>query len=542
VRLVRLALGAIFGALVLVTALASPAAAHASLTSIDPADGARLDESPEVVRLTFSEPVSVGLGGVRVLDADGNAVQDGTARADGAEVVIDLQPDLPDGTYVVAYRVVSADGHPVRGGSVFGVGEGEVDTGALGRVADDSGDRAWEVAGAVGRGFAYAGVLLAAGGMAFLVLVHRGGDERSTLIRVVRVAALVGALASLVALPVQAALGTGQGLGSLFDPGVLGEVAEDGVGLGLVLAVVGLAIAIIALGRAPALALAGAALAAGSFATNGHTRAGPNTALATIADLSHLWVTAVWTGGLVLLGLVLRARRQEADRTGTVRLVGRFSNVATASVVLVAITGGTLAWDQVRTLDALTSTGYGRLLLAKIALVTWVAVLGAYNHFRLVPALTRGKAAAALGQLWTTLRLEVVTLAVVVALTSVLVVVTPARTSAEAGVVERIVELGDAGSVQVTVAPARAGFNQIHLYLFDPDGRPAEIAQEVSVALSLPSANLGPITRDTFRAGPAHFQLDTDDLAVGGTWTFDVRARVDRFTEATGSAEIPIAP
>ena len=107
-----------------------------------------------------------------------------------------------------------------------------------------------------------------------------------------------------------------------------------------------------------------------------------------------------------------------------------------------------------------------------------------------------------------------------------LVVVTPARTEAEGGgVVERIVELGDAGSVQLTVAPAQAGFNQIHLYLFDPDGRPAEIAESVTLVMSLPSADLGPITREAVRAGPAHFQLDGNDLAVAGTWTIEVRAR-----------------
>jgi copper transport protein len=239
---------------------------------------------------------------------------------------------------------------------------------------------------------------------------------------------------------------------------------------------------------------------------------------------------------------MLRARRSEEDRTDTIGVVGRFSNIATIAIVLVGITGGFLAWNEVRTLHALTSTGYGRLLLAKVALVSWVAVLGAYNHFRLVPALTRGKVTAALSQLWRTVGLEVVTLLVVVAITSVLVVVTPARSSADGGVVERIVELGDIGSVQITVAPARAGSNQIHLYLFDPDGRPGEIAQELSLAMTLPSADLGPITRDALRAGPAHFQLDTDDLAVAGTWTIDVHARVDRFTEETGSAEVPIAP
>jgi copper transport protein len=133
-------------------------------------------------------------------------------------------------------------------------------------------------------------------------------------------------------------------------------------------------------------------------------------------------------------------------------------------------------------------------------------------------------------------------LVAVVAVTSVLVVVTPGRTEAEgSGVVERIVELDDVGSVQLTVAPAQAGFNQIHLYLFDPDGRPADIAESVTLVMSLPAANLGPITREAVRAGPAHFQLDSGDLALAGTWAIEVQARIDRFTEESGTADVPIA-
>jgi copper transport protein len=538
---VRAALAAIMLGLLAVGGWAGPAAAHATLVSVDPADGARLDTSPAVVRLTFTEPVSADLGGVRVLDARGAQVQEGAARVDGTVVEVDLAPDLPDGTYVISYRVVSADGHPVRGGSVFGVGEGAVDGGALAEVTDEGDDRAWEVAGAIGRGLAYAGVLLAAGGVAFLVLVHRGGDERVTLLRAVWSAGLVGAAGSLVALPVQAALGTGQGLGSLFDDGVLAEVSRDGVGLGLVLAVVGLAVAIPMVERHEPLALAGASVAAASFATNGHTRAGSNATLATLADISHLLVVAVWGGGIVLLGLCLRARRSAGDPRDTISLVGRFSTLATGAVVLVGVTGAALGWREVGSLDALTGTGYGRLLLVKVGVVAIVAALGAYNHFRLVPAITGGKARAGLARLRATLRIEVLGLAVVIALTSVLVVVTPGRATSEGGVVEEVVALDDAGTVQVTVAPAKAGTNQIHLYLFDTDGRPADIAESITLALSLPSAQLGPIEREAVRAGPAHFQLDGDDLAVGGTWTIEVQARIDRFTEATGTIEVPVA-
>lgn len=542
-RLLRAALAAVVLGLALVGASASPAAAHATLTSVDPADGARLDESPEVVRLTFSERVSADLGGVRVLDADGTQVQEGAARVDGSTVEVDLRADLPDGTYVISYRVISADGHPVRGGSVFAVGDVDIDRGALGRVSGEGSDRTWEVVGAVGRGLAYAGVLLAAGGVAFLVLVHRGGPERSRLVGIVRTAVVVGAVGSVVALPVQAALGTGQGPGSLLDDGVLAEVAKDGVGAGVLLALLGLAVAVLFAERQRWLALAGAVVAATSFATNGHTRAGSSAALATAADVTHLLVTAAWGAGLVLLFVTLHHRRRAGhdDQPGTVALVGRFSTLATVTVLAVGVTGSALSWSEVRSLDALTGTGYGRLLLVKVAVVVVISALGAYNHLRLVPALTRGKANAALAQLRATLRVEALALVAVLTLSAVLVVVTPGRTAAEGGVVEEVVQLGAHGSVQVTISPAKAGFNQIHLYLFDPDGRPDEIAESVTLQLSLPAAQLGPITREATRAGPAHLQLDGNDLAVGGTWTIEVRARIDRFTEATGTIEVPVA-
>jgi copper transport protein len=130
----------------------------------------------------------------------------------------------------------------------------------------------------------------------------------------------------------------------------------------------------------------------------------------------------------------------------------------------------------------------------------------------------------------------------VIALTSVLVLKTPGRSAEEGGPVERIIQLsGDAGSVQLVVAPARAGFNQLHLYTFDPEGRPTELADTVQLELSLPAADLGPIERTATRAGPAHAQLNGTDFAVAGTWRVTVRLQLDKFTEVSGVAEVPIA-
>jgi hypothetical protein len=57
-------------AVVLLALVATPAlaGAHASLIAADPPDGARLDQSPKQIQLTFSEHVSASLGGVRVVD------------------------------------------------------------------------------------------------------------------------------------------------------------------------------------------------------------------------------------------------------------------------------------------------------------------------------------------------------------------------------------------------------------------------------------------------------------------------------------------
>jgi copper transport protein len=306
-----------------------------------------------------------------------------------------------------------------------------------------------------------------------------------------------------------------------------------------------LAAAVVALERSRWLALAGGAVAAGSFAATGHTRVGSLSALSTAADAVHLLVVAAWGGGVVFLWLALRARRRAEpapEPAATAALALRFSSVATVGVLAAGATGVFLGWDQVRTWHGLTSTTYGKLLLAKVACVAVVGAIGAYNHLRLLPALQQGKARAGLERLRSTARAEAVILVAVVAITSVLVLKTPAKTLAEGGPVERIIQLGeDVGSVQLVVAPAKAGFNQIHLYTFDPEGRPTELADTIDLELSLPSADLGPIERTATRAGPAHAQLNGRDLAVAGRWQITVRIRTDRFTEVSGTAEVPVA-
>jgi len=532
-----LAAAALAAALVLLAA--GPASAHAALESSDPGDGAQLDTAPEAVTLTFTEAVSADLGGVRVYASDGDRVDVGETRTDGSVVAIDLEPDLPDGAYAVTYRIVSADGHPVQGGLVFSIGDVEADPGLLGQFFDDGDDRVWEITAAIFRFLAYAGTLLAAGGAVFLAFVHDGGPERGRLRRLVRAGAVVGAVGIVAALPIQAALATGQGLGAITETGVFGEVLADGVGLATVLGLVGLVLLVVGDRHRVPVAI-GAALAAGSFALSGHTRSTDNEVLAVVAAIVHTLAAAAWFGGLALLAFTLSGRRDEPDHSSSAGMVGRFSLVATISVIAVALAGAVLSWSEVRALSAVTSTTYGWTLLAKVAVVLVVGLIGAHNRFRVVPAIQRSPSAPrAWSLLRRSVRLEALVLVVAIALTAVLVNVTPARNEAGVGgIFSETTSLGDIGSVNVVVDPNQAGRNAVHLYFYDEDGRAADLTDDVSVSFSLPSSDIGPIVREPFRAGPNHFQIDGDELVTGGRWVIEVTAAVSRFEEATAEVEV----
>lgn len=101
-----------FAALLLV---GGPASAHDQLLSSDPKHGATLDEQPTSISLTFSAaPLDTGVE-IAVVGPDGTTAQGSDIQVADNVVTAQLAPDLPPGTYDVAWHVVSSDGHPIDG-------------------------------------------------------------------------------------------------------------------------------------------------------------------------------------------------------------------------------------------------------------------------------------------------------------------------------------------------------------------------------------------------------------------------------------------
>jgi copper resistance protein D len=132
-------------------------------------------------------------------------------------------------------------------------------------------------------------------------------------------------------------------------------------------------------------AVAGAGLVA-SLAACGHALASGTAHL--FVDAGHLVGAALWLG--MLPPLLLVVHRATADAApGSLDLAAaalrRFSPPAMAAVVILGLTGMANAWWLMGSPVNLTTTGYGRLLLAKLALFALMLLLALANRTRLMP-------------------------------------------------------------------------------------------------------------------------------------------------------------
>jgi copper transport protein len=230
----------------------------------------------------------------------------------------------------------------------------------------------------------------------------------------------------------------------------------------------------------------------------------------------------------------------------TVGIVQRFSTAAAISVVLLIVAGVALGSSEVGSFAALTGTDYGRILLVKVGVVAIIGFVAAYNRYLLLPWLFGphdtdpsdevadpvAEERARWQSLLSTVRIEAIGIVIVLAITAVLTNTTPGSTTVvPSGPFQQNQAFGS-GTVSLTITPNAPGANSLHLDFLGPDGRPADLAQKVTVESTLPSKDLGPITREMVKAGTGHFLLENvSDLSIGGDWTVTLIVRVSDFDQ-----------
>jgi copper transport protein len=400
--------------------LLAPAEAHAHLHLEGSAPSANdtLAVVPTVIRLAYSESVELGFSDLSLVGPLGEVRLGELVVPVDSPAVLEaaIAGRLVAGEYTVRWQAASADGHPMRGEYTFVLAaNAEGLTPAAPAAASTTPAPAPPPARAATFGVqspgyvavrwgTFVALLAVIGAVAFRLLVLAPlADARETVSLAATRAARLGLwAAALLLLAAFLRLGAesaalGGALSDAAHPGgiVLGTIWGAGWLLqigGAVLALAGFLLARRGADIGWLIAALGAVALAFFPALSGHAVSDERYRFVTvIADGLHVFSAGGWLGSLLFLLVVgiPTAGQAPARERGEIlkRIVTGFSAPALSFAGLLLLSGLFASWIHLGRLSALTSTGYGKTLLAKLAVVAVVAAAGTVNWRALRPRL-----------------------------------------------------------------------------------------------------------------------------------------------------------
>lgn len=502
----------------------SAAWAHATLLSSEPADASVLAQPPKMVQLNFNEPITPAVIGL--IDAGGKT-RDIATRAVGQSVLIVLPDDLPQGTQIVSYRVVSQDGHPVAGSMVFSIGA--VTGAAPPATASPLAVLIW-----LARIGVYLGLFAGVGGAFFAAWIGQGSSGSA----ISRGALAVGLVSTITSLGLQGLDLLNLPLGGIVTSAPWKSAFATSLGPSLSIAIVAMAIAWLAW-QSPGiliswvlttLAMVGVGL---SLAASGHAATASPQWLTRPSLFLHGITAAYWAGALAPLAAMARRRSDELPR-----VLKRFSAIAMPLVGLLVLSGLVLAIIQLGSLRALIETSYGIILSIKLALVIALLGLAALNRFLFTPAIVANYENTR--PLWRSILVECVLVVGILAVVAGWRFTPPPRASIAPPEAPLAVHIHtDAAMFQVLVSPGKAGPNDFVLQLMTTDAALLP-AKEATLILSLPERGIEPLERRAVLGPDGYWHVRGVPLPVAGRWRMQIDALVTDFQKITLEDELQV--
>lgn len=512
-------------------ALTAAAAAHASLWSTEPAGGAMVEVAPTTFSLSFSEPVSPLR--LQLIAPDGSATALTGYELRDQTVIIEAPDEIGNGTHVLTWRVVSADGHPVGGSVVFSVGEPSASPPPAIEVEDPSVATAlW-----LSKIALYVGLFIGVGGALAIVALFPTSHPAW---RAIAAALAVGMVGTILSAGLQGLDALGAPLGLIADPtmwstGMATSYGWTVIGATAAMVAAGLSLAINA--RIPALIFASLALvgAGAALAASGHASAAAPQWLTRPAVFVHAVTIALWAGALIPLAAAFRSGTPDA-----LVALRRFSSAIPLALILLISAGIALAIVQVETPSALLSTSYGRILSAKLGLVAMLLVLAAWNRWRLTARAASNDAAKR--SLVRSIAAETVIVLVILALAAGWRFTPPPRALAEAAAQPASIHIHTADAMaDLVVTPGRVGVVDVSAIIMTGDFGPLE-AKEVTFVFANPTAGIEPFRRAATRPGDGSWRADGVMLPLPGAWSVRIDILVSDFELIRLNGEITIRP
>ncbi|MBV9256021.1 MAG: copper resistance protein CopC [Actinobacteria bacterium] len=512
--------------------LAPPAAAHALAQSSDPAPGSTVAHAPPAVTIVFGERPEVKLSSITVLSASGARFdQGGTQGVAGNPLALQTAvKTLPKGVYTVSWRTVSSvDSHVATGAFAFGVQVAP--TAAATAKAKVSTSARPKASAVLGRWALYIGLVVVVGAGLIGALAFRRPPP--AVVWLLAAGWLVAAAGTIVITLVEHA-DAGVSWSALYKTAVGHKLALRQGALALLTVCVAGTAVLRGRARRPLVLVSGIAGGLGLLAdvVSSHAAAGARPTFNQAIQLLHVLAVGAWIGGLVALLFATRGPATD-EKAAAVR---RFSTIAGGGLAIVFATGVYRAYVEIERWDKVFTSGFGQLVVAKVAVNALLAGLGARNRWRHVPG-----AETSLRGLRRVGGVEVVLGASALLLAAALVNVAPpvsARTRSGPTVRPLVLRGADYGTttrIRLEVSPGQAGFNRFTVQATDYDSAAPIRNAKVQLGFDMPQRpDVGSSTLDLKPGAAGTYEGDGANLSIFGTW--HVRVLVQ---QSATSVEVP---
>ncbi|OAB45346.1 copper resistance protein CopC [Paenibacillus glacialis] len=469
--------------------------AHAYLQQSSPAANETVIDSPSKITLQFNESIQPAFHSISVSNSAGERVDlDDSYIPDNQPKTLEgnVRPNLPEGIYIIGWKIISGDGHPLEGNIPFQIGAG---SSSINVPSANTTGYSPGLDLIVIRWLLYLSMAFLMGILSFYLFMYPSNPQgkyplpqRSRRILWISYGGI--AVSILLSLPLQATIEARLQWSELWTTPWLNQMMQtnfSSIWLTQVVMVVILGGFMYIANRTPersysrsmyqytALLLGLGILLSKSFI--GHAAASELKGLSITMNFLHLSASCIWIGSLLALAAVLPGEASlpssPEDRKRMIfRVIRTFSYWGTGLVTILILSGMYASLKHVPTMHSLFNTLYGQVLLIKCGLVLIMLGFAAFN-------MLRGRHNKPIGRtVWIELSVGVITLVLAALLSNL-----PTAISSP-GPVNLSNTLANGEKVSLQVSPNVIGNNQFEIHVQDANQKEVLNIQQIKLTLT----------------------------------------------------------
>jgi copper transport protein len=550
--------------------------AHSRVSGTTPSDGSVILTSPEYFYITFNEKVDIPEKAFKLIDSSGEIIElakiESEDKQEGLLVKVILENKII-GWAAISYEVISKDGHPISGIVSFSVGEdlaNEDEKENLISTLSKDPLFLYKQVNQILKYISYLTTFLLIGLLGFITYIAKIGRkndldiEESVIVnsnKITTIFALVGAVSAPFiiflntfilnsgefedfSIAFSISIGTPTGLSLLIKTSAFFAVSTAALLLvdkktkiiGKVVFLLGIVALIY------------------SYTLSGHSYLVPNEMLAKIAIMFHNLAGGLWLGGLVILAYLLFMKKINLDEK--ILFISGFSFIATVSLIILLPASILLSFTMFTTPSEIITTEYGQRLLLKVGFVLILVIIGAVNHYILVPKVKKERDIKIIKRV---ISIESLGLFIVLLFTTMLT-----NYGAPAAGGSHISHLGSfeeelsenpeladilptiarapykEGEIEVRISPSRAGeSNEFEIIVKDKNNFTVSNINSLNLEITIPKVNKK-IIREAKKNSIGNWVVRSNDFGLDGLWEIRVITNPGTINQDSSSLTIPI--